>query len=194
MISSDDRPLRARNGDLNAFNELVVEHQTLVYNLCYRMLGQAQAAEDATQEAFVSAWRNISTFRGETFRPWLLRIAANLCRDELRRRGRRPSASLDTALEAGMPDPPDDDPSPDDSALTSELRGRLQAALMELPEDQRTAIVLCDVEGLDYNEIATAMKTSLGTVKSRIARARLKMRDLLQREPELLPGRYRPEP
>ena len=71
---------------------------------------------------------------------------------------------------------------------------RLQAALMELPEDQRTAIVLCDVEGLDYNEIATAMKTSLGTVKSRIARARLKMRDLLQREPELLPGRYRPEP
>lgn len=194
MTSLDDRPSRAKNGDLTAFNELVVEHQTLVYNLCYRMLGQAQAAEDATQEAFVSAWRNISTFRGEAFRPWLLRIAANLCRDELRRRGRRPSASLDTALEAGMPDPPDDDPLPDDSLLTSELRGRLQAALQQLPEEQRTAIVLCDIEGLDYNEIATVMKTSLGTVKSRIARARLKMRDLLQREPELLPGRYRPEP
>lgn len=194
MTSLDDRPSRAKNGDLTAFNELVVEHQTLVYNLCYRMLGQAQAAEDATQEAFVSAWRNISTFRGEAFRPWLLRIAANLCRDELRRRGRRPSASLDTALEAGMPDPPDDDPLPDDSLLTSELRGRLQAALLQLPEEQRTAIVLCDIEGLDYNEIATVMKTSLGTVKSRIARARLKMRDLLQREPELLPGRYRPEP
>ena len=186
--------MRARNGDLNAFNELVVEHQTLVYNLCYRMLGQAQAAEDATQEAFVSAWRNISSFRGEAFRPWLLRIAANLCRDELRRRGRRPSASLDTALEAGMPDPPDEAPTPDESALTSELRGRLQAALMELPEDQRTALVLCDVEGLDYSEIATVMKTSLGTVKSRIARARMKMRDLMQQEPELLPARYRPEP
>ena len=166
----------------------------MVFNLCYRMLGQAQAAEDATQEAFVSAWRNIHTVRGETFRPWLLRIAANLCRDELRRRGRRPSTSLDIALEAGMPDPPDDDPSPDTSVLTSELRSKLEAALQQLPEDQRIALVLCDVEGLDYNEIATVMSTSLGTVKSRIARARQKMRDLLQREPELLPGRYRPEP
>jgi RNA polymerase sigma-70 factor (ECF subfamily) len=194
VTSPDDRPSRAQRGDLSAFNELVVEHQSLVYNICYRMLGQAQAAEDATQEAFVSAWRNIATFRGETFRPWLLRIAANLARDELRRRGRRPSTSLDIALEAGMPDPADDEPSPDESALTSELRGRLQALLLQLPEDQRTAIVLCDVEGLDYTEIATVMQTSLGTVKSRIARARLKMRDLLQREPELLPARYRPEP
>jgi RNA polymerase sigma-70 factor (ECF subfamily) len=194
VTSPDDRPSRAQRGDLSAFNELVVEHQSLVYNICYRMLGQAQAAEDATQEAFVSAWRNIATFRGETFRPWLLRIAANLARDELRRRGRRPSTSLDIALEAGMPDPADNEPSPDESALTSELRGRLQALLLQLPEDQRTAIVLCDVEGLDYTEIATVMQTSLGTVKSRIARARLKMRDLLQREPELLPARYRPEP
>jgi RNA polymerase sigma-70 factor (ECF subfamily) len=194
VASSDDRASRARSGDLNAFNELVVEHQTLVYNLCYRMLGQTQLAEDATQEAFISAWRSIATFRGETFRPWLLRIAANLCRDELRRRGRRPSSSLDSVLEAGVPEPPDDDPSPDDNVLTVELRGKLQMALMQLPDDQRTAIVLCDVEGLDYNEIATAMKTSLGTVKSRIARARLKMRELMQREPELLPGRYRPEP
>ena len=194
MTSVDDRPGRAKNGDLSAFNELVVEYQNLVYNLCYRMLGQAQAAEDATQEAFVAAWRNISTLRGETFRPWLLRIAANLCRDELRRRGRRPSSSLDSALEAGVPEPPDEDPLPDDSVLTSELRGQLQAALLQLPNDQRTAIVLCDIEGLDYREIATVMKTSLGTVKSRIARARLKMRALMQREPELLPSRYRPEP
>ena len=194
MTSTDDRPARAKDGDLNAFNELVVEYQSLVYNLCFRMLGQAQLAEDATQEAFVSAWRNIASFRGEVFRPWLLRIAANLCRDELRRRGRRPSTSLDTALEAGMPDPLDEDPSPDESVLTSEMRGRLQAALQQLPEEQRTAIILCDIEGLDYSEIADVMRTSLGTVKSRIARARLKMRELLQREPELLPGRYRPEP
>ena len=194
MTSVDERPGRAKNGDLTAFNELVVEYQTLVYNLCYRMLGQAQAAEDVAQEAFVAAWRNISTVREETFRPWLLRIAANLCRDELRRRGRRPSSSLDSALEAGVPEPPDEDPSPDDLTLTSELRGRLEAALQQLPEEQRTALVLCDVDGLDYSEIAMVMKTSLGTVKSRIARARLKMRELLRREPELLPGRYRPEP
>lgn len=171
-----------------------MEHERLVYNLCYRMLGQAQIAEDVAQEAFIAAWRNIASFRGEVFRPWILRIAANLCRDELRRRTRRPSTSLDSALEAGVPEPPDDEPSPDDEVLTTELRGSIEAALLQLPEDQRTAIVLCDIEGLDYNEIASVMKTSLGTVKSRIARGRMRLRALLQREPELLPGRFRPEP
>jgi RNA polymerase sigma-70 factor (ECF subfamily) len=194
MVVEDPRIQRAQSGDLAAFNELVVEYQTLVCNLCLRMLGQQQAAEDAAQEAFISAWRNIRSFRGpsgEGFRAWLLRIAGNLCRDELRRRGRRPSSSLDTALEAGLPDPPDEDPLPEDTALNSELRGSLEAALAELPAEQRTAIVLCDVEGLDYTEIAAAMQTSLGTVKSRIARARLRMREVMLKQPELLPARYR---
>jgi RNA polymerase sigma-70 factor (ECF subfamily) len=155
------------------------------------MLGQAQAAEDAAQEAFVSAWRNIGTLRGEAFRPWVLRIAANLCRDELRRRVRRPSSSLDAALEAGVPEPPDDDPLPEDTALNAELRAGLDAALAALPDDQRRAIVLCDVDGLDYSEIAAVMNTSLGTVKSRIARGRLRLREALLRQPELLPGRFR---
>ena len=193
MVSADDRPSRARQGDLAAYNELVIEYQSQVYNLCYRLLGQAQAAEDATQEAFVSAWRNITTLRGESFRPWLLRIAANLCRDELRRRGRRPTSSLDSALEAGVPEPPDREPLPEASALNSELRQRLQKALGQLPEEQRLAVVLCDVEGLDYSEIATVMKTSLGTVKSRIARGRLRLRSLLSQEPELMPGAVRPD-
>lgn len=188
----DDRPLRARRGDLAAFNELVVEYEAQVYNLCYRILGSAASAEDAAQDAFLSAWRNIEGFRGDSFKPWLMRIAANQCRDELRRRGRRPSSSLDSALEAGVPEPPANGPSPESTALNSELSRSLQAALDQLPEDQRIAIVLCDVEGLDYSEIAGAMKTSLGTVKSRISRARLKLRELMQREPELLPGRIRP--
>lgn len=189
----DERPSRARQGDLSAFNELVIEYQSLVFNLCFRMLGQAQAAEDVAQDAFVAAWRNIATLRGENFRPWMLRIAANLCRDELRRRVRRPSSSLDMALEAGVPEPADDEPAPEDVALVGELRDHLQAALLQLPEDQRTAVVLCDIQGLDYAEIATVMQTSLGTVKSRIARGRLKLREVLRREPELLPGRFRPE-
>jgi RNA polymerase sigma-70 factor (ECF subfamily) len=191
VVTDDRRARLAREGDLSAFNELVVEHQALVYNVCYRMLGQAQAAEDATQEAFVSAWRNIGTLRGEAFRPWILRIATNLCRDELRRRVRRPSSSLDVALEAGVPEPPDDDPLPEDAAVNAELRAGLDAALAALPDDQRTAIVLCDVEGLDYAEIAAVMRTSLGTVKSRIARGRLRLREALLRQPELLPGRFR---
>ena len=191
MVTDDRRARLAREGDLSAFNELGVEHQVLVYNVCYRMLGQAQAAEDAAQDAFVSAWRNIGTLRGEAFRPWILRIAANLCRDELRRRSRRPSSSLDVALEAGVPEPPDDDPLPEDAAINAALRAGLDAALAALPDDQRTAIVLCDVEGLDYAEIAAVMKTSLGTVKSRIARGRLRLREALLRQPELLPGRFR---
>jgi RNA polymerase sigma-70 factor (ECF subfamily) len=185
--------LRAQRGDLHAFNELVLEYEGLVYNVCYRILGQRQAAEDAAQDAFVSAWRNIGSFRGEAFRPWLLRIASNLCRDELRRRGRRPSSSLDSALEAGGPEPPDRDPPPEDVSLNKELRSQLQAALAQLPEDQRTAVVLCDIEGFDYTEIAVVMNTSLGTVKSRIARGRLKLRELLKREPELLSGKFRQE-
>jgi RNA polymerase sigma factor (sigma-70 family) len=189
----DTRPGRARQGDLDAFNALVLDYQTLVYNLCYRLLGQAQAAEDTTQETFLSAWRSISAFRGESFRPWLLRIAANLCHDELRRRARRPASSLDLALEAGMPEPEGSNVSPESSAINRDLRFRLEAALSQLPAEQRLAIVLCDVEGLDYTEIAQVMHTSLGTVKSRIARGRLRMRQLMAAEAELVMARFRQE-
>ena len=184
---------RARRADLAAFNELVTAYESLVYNLCYRLLGQRQAAEDAAQEAFIAAWRGIGGLRGDAFRPWLLRIAANACRDEQRRRARRPTASLDVALEAGLPEPADRAPLPEASALQGELRWRLERALAGLPAEQRLALVLCDVEGLDYSEIATVMKTSLGTVKSRIARGRGRLRQALAAERELLPGRFRPE-
>jgi RNA polymerase sigma-70 factor, ECF subfamily len=190
---NDTRPGRARQGDLDAFNALVLDYQRLVYNLCYQLLGQAQAAEDATQETFVNAWRSISGFRGESFRPWLLRIAANLCRDELRRRARRPASSLDLALEGGMPEPEGNSVSPETSAINTDLRFRLETALRQLPDEQRLAIVLCDVEGLDYSEIAQVMKTSLGTVKSRIARGRQRMRQLMAVEAELVPARFRQE-
>jgi RNA polymerase sigma-70 factor (ECF subfamily) len=189
----DTRPSRARQRDLDAFNALVLDYQTLVYNLCYRLLGQAQAAEDTTQETFLNAWRGISSLRGESFRPWLLRIAANLCRDELRRRTRRPASSLDLALEAGVPEPEGSSVYPETSAINSDLRLRIEAALRQLPADQRLAIVLCDVEGLDYSEIAKVMNTSLGTVKSRIARGRLRMRQLMAAEAELVPARFRQE-
>lgn len=189
----DDRLRRAREGDIAAFNELVLEHQGLVVNLCYRLLGQRQQAEDAAQEAFIAAWRGLGGLRGDIFRPWLLRIAANACKDELRRRGRRPSTSLDDALEDGMPEPPDAGPQPEPVLLQGELRDRIEVALRELPDEQRLALVLCDIEGLDYVEIATAMGTSLGTVKSRIARGRARLRDVLLREPELLPTRFRPK-
>jgi RNA polymerase sigma factor (sigma-70 family) len=177
----------ARQGDLDSFNALVIEHQALVFNLCFRMLGQRQAAEDATQEAFLSAWRKLRSLRGDRFRPWLLRIAANACTDELRRRSRRPGASLESALEEGVPEPADPAPAPEASLLSAELRGRIEAALLRLPPDQRLAVVLCDVQELGYEEIAAAMGTSLGTVKSRLSRGRARLRELLLVETELLP-------
>jgi RNA polymerase sigma-70 factor (ECF subfamily) len=193
VTSPDDRLRLARQGDLDAFNELVLEHQALVYNLCYSMLGHRQAAEDASQEAFISAYRNLSGLRGGAFRPWLLRIAANACHDELRRRARRRSSSLDVALEEGVPEPPDPDPSPEASALTAELQREIHSALQTLPEEQRLALVLCDLEGLDYAEIAQTMRCSLGTVKSRIARGRARLRVLLSAFRELPRSLARPE-
>jgi RNA polymerase sigma factor (sigma-70 family) len=178
VASEQERLDRARKGDLSAFNELVEEHQRVVFNLCFRQIGQRQSAEDATQDAFMSAWRNIGTLRGP-FRPWLLRIAANACTDELRRRGRRPSSSLDVALEAGVPEPPDTEPFPEDVTLQGELRQEVEEALLTLPEEQRMAVILSDLQGLDYAEISAVMKTSLGTVKSRIARGRAKLREIL---------------
>lgn len=169
---------RARGGDLDAFNALVELHQRAAYNLCLRMLGSSAAAEDATQEAFFSAFRAIAGFKGQNFRPWLMRIAANACTDELRRRGRRPTVSLDTPP-PGSDEPidlPDATPGPELEALRRETHGVVQAALLRLPADQRLAVVLCDVQGFAYEEIAEAMRTSVGTVKSRIARGREKLR------------------
>ena len=193
MTADDQRLRRARRGDVDAFNELIAEHQALVYNVCHQMLGSREEAEDASQEAFISAWRHFGSLRGDAFRPWLLRIASNTCRDVLRRRKRRPQTSLDVALDEGMPDPPDEAPSPEKVLLTVELRGQIQRALIALPEDQRLAVVLCDIEGLDYGEIAAVIKTSLGTVKSRISRGRARLRELLKGQAEPLTGAGRPE-
>lgn len=172
---------RARAGDLDAFNQLVDLHQRSVFALCVRMIGDAAAAEDAAQDAFISAYRNIASFRGENFRAWLMRITANACTDELRRRRRRPSVSLE-APAPGHDEPldfPDAAAGPEALALSAEAQTRVQEALARLPADQRLAVVLCDIEGYAYEEIAEVMRVSLGTVKSRIARGREKLRGLL---------------
>ena len=169
---------RALERDLDAFNELVDIHQRSVFNLCLRMLGNSTAAEDAAQDAFLSAFRGLHTFRGSTFRPWLMRIAANACTDELRRRGRRPAISLDAPL-AGTDehiDVPDPVAGPETLTLRSEQAAVVQQALLKIPADQRLAVVMCDIQGYAYEEIATAMDCSVGTVKSRIARGREKLR------------------
>ncbi|MBI2914052.1 MAG: sigma-70 family RNA polymerase sigma factor [Chloroflexi bacterium] len=184
---------RSRQGDLDAFNRLVEHYQRPVYNLCLRMLASPQAAEDATQDAFIAAYRAIDRFRGGGFRAWLFRIAANACYDELRRRRSRPALSLDAPAAGQRPlDLPHPGPPLHEHAQRLELARALQQALAALPPDQRLAVILCDVQGLDYAEIARVTGVSLGTVKSRLNRARARLRSLLLAGGELLPARFRP--
>jgi RNA polymerase sigma-70 factor (ECF subfamily) len=180
---------RSRAGDLAAFNDLVALYQDQIYNLCLRMLGSRQPAEDIAQETFISAYRNVRNMRGPSVRSWLLRIAANACIDELRRRKRQPQLSLDAPRDdnpaAASYDPPDDAAGPEQLALRGELRQALEAELLKLPDDQRLAIVLCDIEGLAYEEIAATMGSSVGTVKSRISRGRARLREAVSARSEL---------
>jgi len=182
----------ARQGDLEAFNRLVERNQDAIYNLCFRLVGAREAAEDATQEAFLSAFRKLEQFRGGNFRAWLFRIAGNACYDELRRRRARPARSLDApeaATAAG--EIASGGPSPEEEAARRELAEFLSKALGNLPFDQRLAVLLCDREGFSYEEISTATGVSVGTVKSRISRGRERLRRLLLEHKELLPGRFR---
>ena len=184
----------SREGDLQAFNALVEMHQGQVYNLCRRMLGVREAAQDATQEAFLAAYNNIRRFRGTSFRAWLFRIAANAAIDEMRRRRRRPQVSLEAPFsdtETAL-DLPDLAPGPEELALRSERARSMQAALLTLPPDQRLAVILADVQGLSYEEVGQVMGSSLGTVKSRISRGRGRLRHYLLEQGELSPPGQRP--
>jgi len=177
----------ARRGDVAAFNELVVAHQVTAYNVALRTLGNPDDAADATQDAFVSAFRAIKDFRGGSFKAWLARIVVNACYDVLRRRQRRPATSLELVLEGGETDPgfADREIGPERAALSAETAGQVQRALLSLPEEQRALVVLCDIQGFSYEEAAEATGAALGTVKSRLSRARTKLRELLTEQGEL---------
>ncbi len=186
----------ARDGDLNAFNRLVLEYQNMAFNLAARMLGDDDAAEDVTQTAFLSAYRSLDSFRGGSFRAWVMRMVSNACYDELRRRKRRPTVSLEPVNDDDeeIESPAwlaDDAPSPENQLEQAELEQALQTCLQGLPEEFREVVLMVDVEGLDYQEVSQATGKPLGTVKSRLARARLKMRDCLRQYWELLPSVFR---
>ncbi len=185
----------AARGELPAFNQLILAYQGLAYNLAYRILGNGDAAADATQEAFIKAYRSLGQYRGGSFKAWLLRIVTNVCYDQLRSLQRRPASSLEDL--AGNSEHAgrlvDEAEQPAEYALRQELGGVIQQGIESLPPDQRMVLVLSDIEGLSYEEIAQVMQTSLGTVKSRLSRARAKLRDFLLAHQELLPGRYRLE-
>lgn len=185
----------AQRGDRRAFNQLVEWHQDAVYHAAYRIVGTADAADDAAQDTFISAYKHIREYRGGSFKAWLLRIATNACYDQLRAQKRRPADSIDDLLNRDDDREPADfvngREGPEQHAERAELNRLLQAGISALPDDQRIVLVLADVQGLSYEEIADATGANLGTVKSRLNRARLRLRDWLMERQEHLPPGFR---
>jgi len=179
---------RARAGDLEAFNDLVVCYQEMLFALVVRMVPDRDQASDCVQEAFFSAYRNLDAFRGGSVRSWISRIAINAAMDTQRYRKRRPADPYPELEDDSWQPPADASADPVTTALTAERHKALNDALRQVTDDQRTAIVLYDVEGYDYAEIAEMTGVSLGTVKSRIHRGRLALRGLLVDRMELFRG------
>ena len=186
----------ALDGNLDAFNGLVLHYQDIAYNVAYRVMGEHGAASDACQEAFISAYQKLHQYRGGSFKSWLLRIVTNACYDELRRRQRRPVTALTPETDDGemLEDPywiEDDQASPEEQSEQAALEKAIQHCISELEEKFRTILVLVDVEGMDYDAASDIVNTPLGTVKSRLARARSRVQDCLQGFWELLPEIFR---
>lgn len=187
----------AQSGDLEAFNQLVLTYQDKIFNIALRMLGDDDLAADLTQDAFIAAFRNITSFRGGSFSGWLVRIVINLCYDDLRRRKRRPTLPLEAENSDGEEfDSPawlaDPAPTPEQKAEAREFTRAIQAALNALPVDFRAVLVLADIQGLDYTEVAAVLRVPVGTVKSRLARARLRLREHLRGLEKILPSAFVP--
>ncbi|MCE9646116.1 MAG: sigma-70 family RNA polymerase sigma factor [Chloroflexi bacterium] len=188
----------AQNGDLDSFNTLILHYQDAVFHTALRILGDEDPAEDAAQEAFISAFRSLSTFRGGSFKAWLMRTVTNACYDELRRQKRRPTTPLEPETQDGdeMDSPrwlADPNMTPAERSEADELEHAVQHCLDALPTDFRTVVVLADIQGMDYSEVASAARVPLGTIKSRLARARLRLRECLRGFEELLPSSFRLE-
>jgi len=184
---------RAADGDVNAFNQLILEYQQMAFNVAYRILSDEDKAMDATQDAFLRGFRALHQFRGGSFKAWLLRIVTNCSYDQLRVKQRRPTTPIDDLVEDDEHSTLVEDPGerPEEHVERMELGSAIQAALSLLPEEQRTVLVLSDIEGLSYEEIAEVTLVSLGTVKSRLSRARAKLRDYLLAHREHLPSGIR---
>jgi len=188
----------AQKGSLDAFNTLILHYQDSVYNTALRILGDEDQAADAAQEAFISAFKSINSFRGGSFKAWLMRTVTNACYDELRRQKRRPTTPLEPDTEDGeeMDSPrwlADPGMTPAQKSEADELEHAIQHCLNNLPLEFKTVVIMADIQGMDYTEVATSVRVPLGTIKSRLARARLRLRECLQGFAELLPASYRLE-
>ena len=178
---------RAQAGDLDAFDALVDRHQTSVFNLCLWILGDRDEAADAAQDAFIRAYRHLKKFRGEcAFGSWVSRIAINVARDALKKKRARPRDFSSLEWNDGPAfDPPDAARTAPEEAARRERQIAVRRALAKVPDNYRTALVLFDLQGRSYEECAAILEVPIGTVKSRLSRARAALRDALGADREL---------
>ena len=178
----------ALRGELEAFNQLVAHYQDYLYAMTVRVVRDPDISEDAVQEAFFSAYRNLERFSGPSFRAWLTRIAINAARDMLRKRKRRPSEPYPEWEDDTWQPPAPESEGPEAVSLAQQRQAAIAHCMEGISGDQRAAIVLFDVQGYGYPEIAAITNVSVGTVKSRIHRGRLALRDCLAPLMELFRG------
>ena len=174
----DEKLLRkAQGGDPEAFETLMTDLEPLVWRVCWHYTGNREDASDCGQETMIKIWRSLDSFRFDcAFETWVYRISANCCLDFLRKSGRRPTVSLEPMAEQGF-DPPDPTPGTEEQVVRADEHARLREAIASLPEDQRDALILTQLEGKSYEETARLLSTTEGTVKSRVNRARSKLRE-----------------
>jgi len=176
---------KCKLGDNNAFEILIKNYDKKVYNMIYRIMGNKEDALDLTQEVFIKVYKGISTFRGDSsFSTWLYRLATNTCFDENRKKKNKKTHSLDKPIETEYGefkrDLRDDTYNPDEMLIKKEIQNLVQKAISMLPEEQRVMIVLRDIQGFTYKEISEILQCSMGTVKSRISRGRLALKNILE--------------
>jgi len=189
-MTEKDLIQKAKRGDQDAFGQLVLAHQNKVYTICVHMVTNREEAEDLAQEAFLKAWRSLSSFQEESsFATWMHRLTTNVCLDHLRKQTRRQNIAATVSLddeESGWSEPADHSQDPQVHLEREERKRALGRALAQLPEGHRQVILMREVSGLSYQEIADALDADLGTVKSRIARARERLRKILLQDGNFL--------
>ena len=178
---------RAQRGDPGAFEELIGPLEQLVWRVCWHYTGSRETAEDCGQEAMLRIWRSLDSYRGDcALESWVYRIAANCCMDYLRKKKRDRSVSVEPLREQGF-DPADPSPGTEEQVEAADAHRRLREAIALLPEDQREALILTQLEKVPYEEAARSLGVSEGTVKSRVNRAKARLREILSEEGELSP-------
>lgn len=178
---------KAQSGDPEAFGQLMEPLEQLVWRVCWHYTGNREAAEDCGQETMIRVWRNLRDYRGEcALESWIYRIAANCCMDWLRKKKRDKSVSMEPLREQGL-DPADPSPGTEEQVIAGDERSRLREAITRLPDDRREALILTQLEKNSYEEAAQKLGVSEGTVKSRVNRAKVRLKEILSEGRELSP-------